>query len=305
MTTEQHAVQGHRRAGHWHRVTYGVYRSSTGRDLDAWGLVLPPGGRFTHVTAADLYGWWLPPLPAGLPVVAAAHDWVKVPERPGLLVRRTRGVGQPVMRDGLRLDAPVDVLINLARDLALLDLVPVLDAALHQRACTLDEVRQAARFRRRGAPLLRQAIQLCDGRSESFWESVMRLLHIAGGFAVEPQFVVRGQDGNVVGRLDLLLLGTRHAPEYDGAHHLPVEQQRQDLDRIRRLRAEGYERQGWTSAELLHQPGTVLLDAERATGRPASPDALEWWHGLLRDSCLTPAGRARLRARLVPASRAE
>lgn len=286
-------------------MSYGVYRSAGGRDLDAWSLVLPPGGRFTHVTAADLYGWWLPPLPAGLPVVAAAHDWVKVPERSGLIVRRTVGVGRPVLRDGLLLDAPVDVLLNLARDLPLLDLVPVLDAALHQRDCTLDEVRQAARFRRRGAPLLREAIQICDGRSESFWESVLRQLHIVGGFAVEPQFVVRGQDGNVVGRLDLLLCGTRHAPEYDGAHHLPVEQQRIDLDRIRRLRAEGYERQGWTSAEVLHQPGTILLDAERATGRSASPWALDRWHELLRESCLTPTGRARLVARLVPLTRAE
>ncbi len=303
MTSEQHAVQGHRRTRGWHRVSYGVYRSAGSRDLDAWSLVLPPGGRFTHVTAAELYGWWLPPLPAGLPVVAAAHDWVKVPERSGLLVRRTVGVGRPVLRDGLRLDAPVDVLINLARDLSLLDLVAVLDAALHQRDCTLDEVRQAARFRRRGAPLLRQAIPLCDGRSESLWESALRLLHIAGGFAVEPQFVVRGQDGSVVGRLDLLLRGTRHAPEYDGAHHLPVEQQRIDLDRIRRLRAEGYERQGWTSAEVLHQPGTILRDAERATGRPMSPDALDRWRQLLRDSCLTAGGRARLLARLVPPPR--
>jgi hypothetical protein len=305
MTTEQKALQGHRRSRAWHRVSYGLYRPAGGRDLDAWSLVLPTGGRFTHLTAAELYGWWLPPLPEGLPVVAAAHDWVKVPERSGLLVRRTVGVGRPVLRDGLVLDAPVDVLINLARDLSLLDLVAVLDAALHRRACTLDEVRQAARFRRRGAPLLRQALQLCDGRSESFWESLLRLLHVVAGFEVEPQHVVRGPDGEVVGRLDLLLVGTRHAPEYDGAHHLPVEQQRADLDRIRRLRAVGYERQGWTSAEVLHQPRTVLLDAERATGRPASPDALVRWQDLLRDSCLTPAGRARLSTRLMPPARAE
>src|SRR5689334_17327841 len=127
MTTEQRAVRGHRRTREWHRVSHGIYRPLDGRDLDGWTLLLPPGGRFTHLTAAALYGWWLPPLPAGLPVVAAAHPWVKTPERPGLLVRRTVGVGQPVTRDGLGLDAPVDVLINLARDLSLLDLVAVLD----------------------------------------------------------------------------------------------------------------------------------------------------------------------------------
>jgi hypothetical protein len=204
-----------------------------------------------------------------------------------------------VLRDGLWWDSPVDVLLNLARDLSRLDLVAVLDSALHAGDCTLDEVRQAARFRRRGAPALREALLLCDGRSESLWESILRQLHEAAGFRVEPQHVVRDEQGEVVGRLDLLLVGTRHAPEYDGAHHLPVEQQRSDLDRVRRLRAVGFERQGWTSNEVLHHASTVLADAERATGRPVPPDALAAWNDLLRGSCMTAAGRARLSARLV------
>jgi very-short-patch-repair endonuclease len=299
MTTDQSPVLGHRRGAQWHRVSYGVHRPVDGCDLDAWALVLPPGGRFTHLTAARELGWRLPLLPDGLPVVAAAHPWVKTPERSGLLVRRTVSVGTPSLHYGHPLDAPVDILLNLARDLALLDLVPVLDGVLHSGDCTLDEVRQAARFRRRGAPRLREAIALCDGRSESWWESMLRRLHEVGGFPVEPQHVVRDALGEVVGRLDLLLVGSRHAPEYDGAHHLPVEQQRADHDRIRRLRAVGYERQGWTSDEVLHRPSVVLADAERATGRSAWPDAGAVWQQLLRESCHTPEGRARLHKRLV------
>jgi hypothetical protein len=293
------AVRGHLRTRGWRRVTHGIHCPASGRDLDGWQLALPPSGRFTHLTAAAEYGWWLPPLPAGLPVVCAIWPHATPPGRPGLLVRRTVAVGETVERGGLTLDAPVDVLINLARDLSLLDVVVVLDAALHAGDCTLDEVRAAARHRRRGAPLLRQAIRLCDGRSESLFESLLRLLHVVGGFAVDPQHVVLDEHGELVARLDLLLVGTTLAPEYDGAHHLSVERQRADLDRIRRLRASGVERQGWTSAEVLRRPRTVLADAERATGRPMRTDALARWGSLLRESCMTATGRDRLARRLI------
>lgn len=147
--------------------------------------------------------------------------------------------------------------------------------------------------------MLRRAISLCDGRSESLYESLLRVLHVVGGFAVDPQHIVLDASGEFVGRLDLLLVGTRLGPEYDGAHHLPVEQQRDDLDRVRRLRHAGIERQGWTSAEVLRQPRTILADAERATGRPMRPDAVTRWNALLRDSCMTAAGRHRLTRRLI------
>ena len=293
------AVRGHYRTREWHQVSHGLHRSEDGRDLDAWQLALPVHGRFTHLTAAAEYGWWLPSLPEELPVVCAIWPFAKPPERPGLLVRRTEGYAEPVDRNGVRLDSPPDVLINLARDLGLLDLVAVLDASLHAKDTTVDEVRAAARRRRRGAPLLRKALRLSDGRSESFYESLLRVLHVVGGFEVEPQHVVTDEHGEFVARLDLLLAGTRRAPEYDGGHHLTVEQQRDDLDRVRRLRMSGYERQGWTSRELLRRPATILLDAQRATGRAMSPDALTVWADLLRDSCTTLAGRTRLSRRLI------
>ena len=300
--SDELAVRGHLRTRGWHQVSHGLHRSEAGRDLDAWALALPLSGRSTHLTAAEEYGWWLPPLPEGLPVVCAIWPHATPPQRPGLLVRRTEGFGIPAVREGLRLDSPPDVLINLARDLGLLDLVVILDAALQAGDCTLDEVRAAARRRRRGAPLLRRALELCDGRSESLYESLLRVLHVVAGFAVEPQHVVTDEHGDFVARLDLLLVGTRHAPEYDGGHHLSVERQRSDLDRVRRLRTVGIERQGWTSNEVLRQALTILADAERATGRPMRPDALSTWTDLLRGSCVTPPGRARLARRLIAAS---
>jgi hypothetical protein len=53
------------------------------------------------------------------------------------------------------------------------------DSALRLGHCTIDELVLAAGQRRRGAPMLRRVIDLLDKRSESPWESVMRVLHLA------------------------------------------------------------------------------------------------------------------------------
>jgi hypothetical protein len=44
---------------------------------------------------------------------------------------------------------------------------------------------------------------LLDGRSESPWESVLRLLHVAADVEVEPQKKIYDEWGNFVARADL------------------------------------------------------------------------------------------------------
>jgi hypothetical protein len=63
----------------------------------------------------------------------------------------------------------------------MLDLVILGDSALHTGDCTLEELAATAAQQRRGAPRLRAALPLLDERSESPWESVMRVLHRAAG----------------------------------------------------------------------------------------------------------------------------
>jgi hypothetical protein len=46
-------------------------------ELQAWRLVLPPTAAFTHLTAAELNGWWLPvapPHPVSLPCARMIPD---------------------------------------------------------------------------------------------------------------------------------------------------------------------------------------------------------------------------------------
>jgi hypothetical protein len=234
--TEEGTVRGHRRTVDWTRVGHGLYRREGTSDLHAWQLALPPTGRITHLTAAAARGWWLPPLPQGLPVFAAVDRCSTRPERAGLHVIRRDAVVEAHEEDGLRLDPPGEVLLACAGDLELLDLLVLTDSALHRGDCSREEIAAAAAPRRKGARLLRRVVDLCDVRAESPWESVLRLLHVSCDVGVERQHEIRSADGGFVARADLLLTGTRTIHEYDGEVHLTREQQHADLERSRRLR---------------------------------------------------------------------
>lgn len=220
MTSSSEPFLGRSRSTRWVSVSHGLYRAPGGSDLPAWRLVLPPRGRFTHLTAAALRGWWLPPVPDGIPVLAAVDADEPRRRRDGLLVRRTEPLGRADLIDGLPVDAPADVLLNAARDLSLLDLVVLSDAALAAGDCTPDDLARAAAHRRRGAPALRQALRLVDARSESAYESLLRVLHVVCEVEVVPQHEIRDDAGALLGRADLWLVGTTTIHEYDGGDHL-------------------------------------------------------------------------------------
>ena len=120
---------------------------------------------------------------------------------------------------------------------------------------------------------------------------------------VEAQYDVFDTEGLFVARGDLRLSGTRMLHEFDGAHHLAREQQRRDLARSRRLGNAGWERRGYTSLDLRHQPVAILRDADRALGRPHQPERIRPRLRLLALSSLTPSGMSRLRRRLGLANR--
>jgi hypothetical protein len=91
---------------------------------------------------------------------------------------------------GLRVTTAAETLLAAARDLGLLDLVIMGDSALRSGHCTLEQLRVTAAKQRRGAPQLRALLPLLDDRSESPWESVMRVLHARADIEVEPQKVI-------------------------------------------------------------------------------------------------------------------
>jgi len=239
----------------------------------------------------------LPELPECLPVWIAQSKAHNHTRRRGARVFRSSIAPEVETVAGVRLAAPLDTLLACARDLAVLDLVVLVDSALQLGAVTLEELRAVSR-RRRGAGRLLRALQLADGRSESAWESLLRVLHAVSGIAVESQREFR-HGGVFVARADLWLIGTMTIHEYDGAEHRKRRRQQQDLRRDRRIIAAGLVRRGYVKDDIESRPEEIIREACVAVGRPFDLTLMRPWLGLWHDSSYSPLGRLRLAERLA------
>jgi hypothetical protein len=194
---------------------------------------------------------------------------------------------------GIRLTTPAETLLAAARDLGVLDLVLMGDSALRLGHCTIDQLVKTAAQRRRGAPMMRRIIGMLDNRSESPWESVMRVLHRAADIPVEPQHEVFDQWGRFIARGDLWIVGTNRLHEFDGGVHREPDVQSRDLTRDRRLIETSWQRFGFTKAQLLNEGASIIASTDTLLGRNWDPARLDRWNALIVDSMFGRVGRAR------------
>jgi len=271
----------------------------------ALAKVLPADATFTHVTSAQLRGWWLPRIDDCPIVASTAGDGLHALRRGVFLRRIDRAHQHRESLDGLPVASAAWTIVELAEHLALIDLVVVIDCALHLGHVTVDQIRQTMVRGRRGVRVLRLALFLCDGRSESRWESILRLLHVLSGIAVEPQFHVTNEVGVVVARGDMRITGTRRLAEYDGADHRERAQHEQDLRREKALARQAYERYGYIASEILREPGRIIADAEQALGLPHDATRIHRWMHEARAASLTTEGWTALQRRMARFARNE
>ena len=189
---------------------------------------------YTHLTAARLFDWWLPPLPPGLPEFAAQSDTRNRPRRHELRIIRSTPEPELSRLRGLPVVAPTDALLAVARHLSVLDVVVVLDSALRRHQVSPRELALTLRSRRWGVRTLRVAAGLADSRSESPFETLLRVLHVVCEIPVVPQHELR-IDGRLIARGDLRIRGHQVLHEYDGADHRDRSRHRSDLRRDRDL----------------------------------------------------------------------
>ncbi|RYC05318.1 hypothetical protein [Nocardioides zhouii] len=299
------AVRGHPRAVSYVRESHAVHRrADLGQDLlaslHAWQLLMTDEGCFTALTSAEIRGWWLPPLPPGAPVFMALGLDDPRPMRAGVRTsRHTRAIPFEEI-GGVRCAAIPETLLACARWLCLIDMVVLLDCVLHTKQCDEAAIKAVVRPRRPGAKALERALALADGCSESPFETLTRLLHVLCGVDVEPQYVIRDDTGTEVARVDLRIVGTDAAPEYDGDEHEKAPRRVKDRRRDRAIDAAGYVRRGYTSGDILRRGVTVLQDADRSLGRPHDPSRIRPWHDELRKSLFTDSGQAAFLARVNP-----
>jgi hypothetical protein len=294
-------TRGQLRGASWERLSHGLHAPARDHrplaELAAMvASVLPRDSGYGHLTSAALRGWWLPFRLAPHVLLATTTSGVHV-QRRGLYVRRSRHAEFEQVA-GVTCVSGTQTLVELARDLNLVDLVPIVDCALAS-GTDPEALLAAARPRTRGATKLRRAVALADARSESWWESILRLQHTLTGLGpVESQVEVTTDTGLVVARADLHLVGTNRYPECDGGEHRTMERHGHDLRRDKAMSRLDVQRYGYTTNEIARQPNVVIRDAEDARGLPHDERRGRAWWRQARTSTLTAHGRTRLQARL-------
>jgi len=283
-------------------VGHGVYRRADApgdpQNLLAWQQVLSPTACFTHLTAAAEHGLWLPPLPPDLPAFVSQSDRDPRPKRPEIrAMRHTKPISYTWV-GGVRLASVEETLLVCARHLALLDLVVLGDSALHLGLTSRTQLIEISGHRRWGASRMARAVDWMDGRAESPWESLLRVLHRACGVPVVPQHEVFDERGRFVARGDLWIQGSRMLHEYDGAGHHEATEYARGLDRDRRLLDVDWRRRGYTAPDLMVRPEGILKDADATLGRRHRVDRLDTWLAMHRESLFHQEGQAALLLRL-------
>ncbi|HEX6148375.1 hypothetical protein [Nocardioides sp.] len=198
----------------------------------------------------------------------------------------------PEQRAGLPVDSAPEILLRAARDLAHLDLVILTDAARRRRDVTTAEITGVMATSRPGVVALRRAWEASTDKSDSAWETCLRLFHEAIDVPVRPQAPLT--DGEQHALADLLIVGTPFVQEYDGAVHRQKRQHHRDLRRERFLAGTPYERRGYTKGDLLIRDLETLKEIDRLIGRAHDPRRLRTWRLMVAASCLSQAGRDRV-----------
>jgi len=188
------------------------------------------GAFASHASAARL--WDLP-----IPTLPDEHISVLKPKHrranPGVRCHVQRHAEVQV-RHGLRVSTPVQLFVELASLLGLVDLVVLGDAMVKKGLVTPEALLEhCSSSRLRGAKAALRAARFVRPRVDSPMESRLRMLLVLAGLP-EPEvnLIIRDVDGQPLRRYDLSWPEVKVIVEYDGRHHVEREDQwESDLDR--------------------------------------------------------------------------
>lgn len=221
----------------------------------------PDDAVISSVTAARLWGLWLPSLPDEIHVATMSPDRfgrsMTRTQRPQFVAHRFRPQADDVqLINGLRVTSVARTWRSLAPLLGLADLVAAGDSALRsgvpvdQLVATVASAGRAPFIRR-----AREALGLLDARSRSRPESHLRLIVVRAGVL---EFTVNGQvsraEGGWLSEPDIAIEAAKLALEYQGEDHAQKKRMRKDITRTGDMRRNAWEVWPQGPAEVFGRP---------------------------------------------------
>ena len=270
------------RARDLQRPFHGV--RSRGLDLpdhvDRCRALLPrmkAGVHFSHISAALLHGLPLPRRYSSAPVHISVFAPDRAPKLRGVVSHELAATGQHASRTrSLPVIGPADTWVHLAACIRPDDLVVLGDHLItgsepytgERPTCAREDLEAALRrhAKRRGVAQARDALARVRYGPLSPQETRLRLLMDRAGLpAPELNFRVRDDAGGVVAMVDLALLESRVAVEYQGDHHRTNgDVYHSDIGRRERLEYCGWKVIYVVAADLALRPERLVARIRRA-----------------------------------------
>jgi hypothetical protein len=223
----------------------------------------PPAAVFSGRTAAWLHGLDLPPcdpIEVTIPDLSVTSSWR------GTTIRRRQLSGAEVVRvKGLPATSALRTVVDLGRDLPLMEAVAAVDMAMHGGLTDRDALQSYVRAHPRGfgAARLSRVAGLADPAAESPMESRLRVLVLQARLPhPESQASLYAEDGRFLARVDLFYRPQRLAIEYDGATHR--DRLVEDNRRQNAVLSAGFQMLRFTSADVLGRPDMVISQVRTA-----------------------------------------
>jgi len=228
---------------------------------------LAPGVVFSHRTAASLHGLDLGALP--LVEVTAPYGRAVWP-RPGMHIRHARlDDGDTAERRGVPVTSPLRTAFDLARHLPTMEAVAAVDMMLHRRLVDLTAMERYIQGRPgwHGLVQARRVVEFAEPATESWMESVLRMILIEGGLPRPRVQVSLGSlQGDFIARVDMLYEEARVVIEYDGTNHR--DRLIEDNRRQNRLQRAGYAVLRYTAADVHHRPEAIVSEVRAVVQLP-------------------------------------
>jgi hypothetical protein len=261
----------------WRGVFRGVYFTrpeimSDRQRVRAALLSLGPAAVAVLTSAGIVHGW--PVLPRDPTVQISLPGARRRLDQPGLTARQLVLDPEDVTTiDGLAVTTPARTAADLLLRLPSPEAVAMLDAVLHARLISADDLDAASAllYRHRGAIRARESIAAADGRAQSPLETRVRLICQEGGVPPEAlQFPVYDENGILIAITDFAWPSCNVLAEADGrAIHSTPDALLHDRRRQNDLTARGFIVIRFTWSDT-HRPAYIIQTVRRALAAGAA-----------------------------------